>query len=119
MRKRGLVDDAEFVALVHQGALMTERVCVAGRRRDRQPLRRPPRARRRGLGAHPARGARARAERGRHPRVGPVRPAAAASIASTDPAALPEPGLVLVCRKGTDLDAIAARLAGPLRRTRR
>ena len=29
-RKRGLVDDAEFVALVHQGTAVTERVCVAG-----------------------------------------------------------------------------------------
>ena len=30
MRKRGLVDDAEFVALVHAGRPLTERVCVAG-----------------------------------------------------------------------------------------
>ena len=33
-------------------------------------------------------------------------------VASTDPAALPEPELVLVCCKGTDLEPIAARLAG-------
>lgn len=32
--------------------------------------------------------------------------------ASTDPAALPDPELVLVCCKGTDLDAIGATLAG-------
>jgi 2-dehydropantoate 2-reductase len=32
--------------------------------------------------------------------------------ASTDPAALPEPDLVLVCSKGTDLPELAARLAG-------
>jgi 2-dehydropantoate 2-reductase len=32
--------------------------------------------------------------------------------ASTDPAALPEPDRVLVCCKGTDLEALAARLAG-------
>jgi 2-dehydropantoate 2-reductase len=33
-------------------------------------------------------------------------------VAATDPAELPEPGLVLVCCKGTDLEPIAARLAG-------
>jgi 2-dehydropantoate 2-reductase len=33
-------------------------------------------------------------------------------VASTDPDALPEPGLVLVCCKGTDLEAIARRLEG-------
>jgi 2-dehydropantoate 2-reductase len=33
-------------------------------------------------------------------------------VASTDPAALPEPDLVLVCCKGTDLEPIADRLAG-------
>jgi 2-dehydropantoate 2-reductase len=33
-------------------------------------------------------------------------------VASTDPAALPEPELVLVCCKGTDLEPIADRLAG-------
>ncbi len=32
--------------------------------------------------------------------------------ASTDPASLPEPDLVLVCSKGTDLPDLAARLAG-------
>jgi 2-dehydropantoate 2-reductase len=32
--------------------------------------------------------------------------------ASTDPAALPEPELVLVCCKGTDLDAVGGALAG-------
>ena len=33
-------------------------------------------------------------------------------VASTDPAALPEPELVLVCCKGTDVEPVAARLAG-------
>ncbi|HUY71311.1 MAG TPA: 2-dehydropantoate 2-reductase [Gaiellaceae bacterium] len=33
-------------------------------------------------------------------------------VAATDPAALPEPDLVLVCCKGTDLDAVGTRLAG-------
>jgi len=33
-------------------------------------------------------------------------------VASTDPAELPEPALVLVCCKGTDLEPVAARLAG-------
>ena len=33
-------------------------------------------------------------------------------VAATDAAALPEPDLVLVCCKGTDLDAVGARLAG-------
>jgi 2-dehydropantoate 2-reductase len=33
-------------------------------------------------------------------------------VAATDPAALPEPDLVLVCCKGTDLEPIADRLAG-------
>ena len=36
----------------------------------------------------------------------------ASLTASTDPAALPEPDLVLVCCKGTDVEAIAGRLAG-------
>ena len=36
----------------------------------------------------------------------------ASLTASTDPAALPEPDLVLVCCKGTDLEDIAARLGG-------
>jgi 2-dehydropantoate 2-reductase len=33
-------------------------------------------------------------------------------VAATDAAVLPEPDLVLVCCKGTDLDAVGARLAG-------
>jgi 2-dehydropantoate 2-reductase len=33
-------------------------------------------------------------------------------LASTDPAALPEPDLVLVCSKGTDLPELARRMAG-------
>ncbi len=35
-----------------------------------------------------------------------------AIVAATDPGALPEPELVLVCCKGTDLDPLGARLAG-------
>jgi Ketopantoate reductase len=33
-------------------------------------------------------------------------------VASTDPAALPDPDLVIVACKGTDLDALASRLEG-------
>ena len=111
MRKRGLVDDAEFVALVHQGSRLTERVCVAGAgvigslfaghlaqvAEVSVLTRREEHAR-----ALNEEGIRVSGRSELHGRV----------VASTDPAALPEPGLVLVCCKGTDLEPIAARLAG-------
>ena len=82
------------------------------RGRDRQPLRRAPRARRRGLGAR--RAARSTPRRCASTACGsagaPTSPRG--STAATRPDALPEPDLVIVACKGTDLDAVAARLAG-------
>ena len=112
MRKRGLVDDDEFVALVHAGRRVDRAGLRRRRRRDRQPLRRPPRPGRRGVGAHPARGARARAERARAS-ASPAAPTSrhASSPRPTRPRC-PSRELVLVCCKGTDLEPLAARLAG-------
>ena len=82
------------------------------RRRDRQPLRRAPRACRRGLGARPPRRARPRAARSSGLRVSGRADFTAQLQAATAPEELPEPELVILACKTLDLDAVAGRIAG-------